>query len=76
MTTDLVTAAITKHGAKRVYDAAYRRLQGDRAPLAAVDLIAADLAQANAIMVQAFAGLTASQCAGDYWDANNEARNL
>jgi hypothetical protein len=69
---DLIAAAIARHGAKAVHDAAYKWLQGNRKPLEAVGLIAVDLAQADAIMSQAFKSLSARERAGDYWSSRKE----
>jgi len=47
---DLIANAIARHGAKRVYDAAVARMQGEPALLATVGIIANNLAEADAIM--------------------------
>ncbi len=68
----MISRAIERHGAKKVYEAAYRRLNGDSAPLAAVGLIAETLRDANDIMYAAFASLSAAERASDYWGAQQE----
>lgn len=73
---DLIAAAIARHGAKAVHDAAYERLKGDPKPLEVVGLIAVDLAQADAIMSQAFRSLSPRERASDYWAARNDLGDL
>ncbi len=61
--------ACMQHGAKRVYDAAYSRIAGNRAALAAVGLAADDIAQADDIGRVAFGLLGAADRAADLTDA-------
>lgn len=66
---DIIDSAIEKHGAKAVYEAAYKRMQGDKKTLASVDLGAADMGAAWQIMNMAFNSLSPEEQAADYWDA-------
>lgn len=66
---DIIDSAIEKHGAKAVYEAAYKRMEGDKETLAKVDLGAADMGAAWQIMQRAFNSLTPEEQAADYWDA-------
>lgn len=68
----IIDRAIEIHGAKKVYDAAYKRMQGDRKPLQDVGLRANTLSDANEIMTAAYNMLTKEQRAADYWDASQE----
>lgn len=61
-----VQKAIRAHGARVVYQAAISRMSGDGgAALAAVGLVAQDLAQANKIMTAAFKQMGAADRAVD-----------
>ena len=64
---DLIQRAIDVHGAKAVYDAAAKRLDGDAAPLVSVGLTAPDLAVAWAIMSQAHRQMNAEDQAREHW---------
>lgn len=64
-----IQTAIQQHGARAVYAAANARMAGDRTKLAAVGLVADDLAQANMIQMEAFRQLGAADRAIDHADA-------
>lgn len=58
-------SAIRAHGAQAVYNAAIKRMDGDRTALAKVGLDAANLGDANAIMAEAYASMGPAQRAID-----------
>ncbi len=66
---DIIDNAIRIHGAKKVYEAAYKRMEGDKNPLRAVELGANDMGDAWEIMIKAFNSLTPAERASDYWPA-------
>ncbi len=72
---DIIARAITRHGAKAVYDAAFARLSGDRQQLINIGLNAETLRDANEIMSIAYKSLTREQQAKDYWDAMNNLKS-
>jgi len=55
--TDIIDNAIRKHGVKKVYEAAYKRMEGDKRPLCEVELEAKGMADVWQIMQRAFASL-------------------
>ncbi len=65
---DIIDSAINIHGAKKVYEAAYKRMQGDKKPLQNVELGANTMGDAWEIMQRAFNSLTPAERAADYWD--------
>jgi hypothetical protein len=66
----LIQAAINKHGAKHVRDAAHARMSGDKgAALLTVGLIANNLAEAVTIADVAYDNLSAAGQAIDYAQA-------
>ena len=69
---DLIQNAINTHGAKAVYDAAIKRMEGDTKPLEKVGLIAENMGVAYAIQMQAYNKMTPEQQAKDYWDASKQ----
>jgi len=68
----IVERAVEIHGAKAVYDAAVRRMDGDRKPLKNVGLGANTIADAWEIMQEAHKSLTPSEQASDYWAAQKD----
>lgn len=69
---DIIQAAIDKHGAKAVYNAAVAHMEGKNEALAKVDLGAANMGVAYNIMLQAHEQMTPSEQAADYWDASQD----
>lgn len=65
MDRNTIIAACRQHGAKRVYDAAYARMSGNSAPLAALGLSAANIGAADEIGRIAFGLLSRSERAAD-----------
>lgn len=67
-----ITAAIQAHGAKAVYDAACKRMDGNPGPLAAFGLEAKTIGDANTIMVAAFAEMGPAGRAIDFAQASSK----
>ena len=67
---DIIDRAITKHGPKKVYDAAYNSMAGNINPLLEVGLNINSMADADEIGRRAYKALTTTQKANDYWDAS------
>lgn len=65
---DIIDRAIKQHGAKKVYDAAYAAMGGNKQPLLAVGLNANTVADMDDIGRHAFKALTAREKASDYWE--------
>ena len=66
---DLTQNAIDNHGAKAVYDAAIKRMEGNSKPLERVGLIAQNMGVAYEIQMQAHKQMSPEQQTKDYWDA-------
>jgi hypothetical protein len=76
MSTDnIITRAIKIHGAKKIYEAAYKHMCNDKQPLINLGLGANTLRDANEIMSIAFDKLSATERAADYWDACQSLNN-
>lgn len=69
---NIIQAAIDKHGAKAVYNAAVARMDGKNEALAQVDLGAANMGAVYNIMLTAHGQMTPSEQAADYWDASQD----
>lgn len=69
MTEQTIIDAISAHGAKAVYDAAVKRLEGNRAPLAALGLACEGIGQANTIMTMAYQCMSSTEQDLDHIDA-------
>lgn len=77
MDKSVIQAAINKHGAKRVRDAAHARMSGDKgAALLLVGLVADNLAQAVTIADVAYNNLGAAAQAIDYAQATAELKKF
>lgn len=72
----IIDSAIEIHGAKKVYDAAYKRMQGDAKSLQDIGLTANTLREANEIMTAAYNRMTKEQQVADYWDASQELNKI
>lgn len=69
-TTEQITEAIIRHGAKAVYDAASARMSGYHKYLAVVGLHAETIGDANRIMTTAFSQMGAADRAADLTDVS------
>lgn len=77
MDRNIIAAAVRAHGAKAVYDAAYRRMAGDRAALPAVGIAdVRTLADADRIGRIAFAMLSPADRSADAADATIKAASI
>jgi len=73
---DIIGAAIKKHGAKAVYNAAVARMEGDTEALPKVDLGAANMGAAYTIMTTAHKQMSAEDQAADYWQAQEALKDF
>ncbi len=71
-----VLDAIESHGARVVYDAAVKALEGDRAPLAEVGVACLNLSNANTAMTLAFRALSPTEKAMDHVEVIREATKI
>jgi len=55
--TDIIDNAIRIHGVKKVYEAAYKQMEGDKRPLRDIELEAKGIADVWQIMQRAFASV-------------------
>ena len=67
---DLIQRSIDRHGAKAVYDAAARRIEGDAGPLQAVGLAAEALGEAWGILTQAHRQMPRAEQAREHWNVS------
>lgn len=73
---DIIDRAIKQHGAKKVHDAAYKAMAGDKQPLLDVGLNANSIADMDEIGTRAFKAMSAAEKADDYWDASQKLKDL
>lgn len=74
--TNIIQRAISKHGAKAVYEAANARMSGDHSALLSVGLNAESLADADEIGSAAYKAMTKAEQAADYWDAQKAPHGM
>lgn len=73
----LIDRAIDRHGAKKVYEAAFARIENKgQSALHAVGLAAETLGDAMEIATAAYARMSKTEQAHDYWTATKELNEM